>query len=205
MRMRQTIALAPFAQGQECLPAIDENFQAAKEFAFRKWQERAREFGREMPIDLSGACKFTSLFAVLVFGGQIRGNFFHQWVELPNGRLLDLNAESEDVAILKGGSIPAYARSYAEAMRQTPPSDLYTHSQRHIGSRDHRESMASVRPRAEQWAREFLASRTPKKSASCRVAFMARCLATSTQPSPRPLHEISSDLSVGKVHKGARR
>lgn len=84
-------------------PATPENISAAKGFVLRKWRERAIERGREEPADLSSACKFGSLFAAKLFGGKVRGNFFHQWCELPDGQRIDVSDEAADVASMLRG------------------------------------------------------------------------------------------------------
>ena len=138
------------------LPVTDENIRAAKKFVFEKWKERAREMGRDEPIDLSSACKFASLFAAKVFGGTVRGNFFHQWVELPSGQHLDLNSEAADVATMLQGEIPNDTKSYAQLNRKKLPNPLYTHDDRHMKTRGNKESMDSIRPRVDRWVEEFL-------------------------------------------------
>lgn len=140
------------------LPATPQNIAAAKQFVFAKWQVRAKEMGRDEPVDLSSACKFASLFAAEVFGGHVRGNFFHQWVELPDGKHLDLNDEAQDVATMLRGEIPDADKAYAELRRVRLPQPLYTHDGRHMRTRDNRDSMASVQPRVASWVAEFLAS-----------------------------------------------
>jgi len=136
-----------------------ENIAAAKIFVLRKWRERAIERGHDEPADLSSACKFSSLFAAKVFGGKVRGNFFHQWCELPDGRPLDINDEAVDVVAMLNGKIPDDTRAYASASRKTLPQPLYTYHEPHMRSKGNRESMASVEPRVDQWVREFLMSR----------------------------------------------
>ena len=151
----------PLGEGAgQPLPATPENIAAAKSFVFGKWRERAKELGRDDPVDLSDACKFTSLFAATVFGGTMRGNFFHQWVALPDGRTLDLNDEAADVITMLRGEIPDDAKDYASSMGKKLPSSLYTPDERHMRSRGNRQSMASVRLRVQQWADEFLKRRT---------------------------------------------
>ena len=152
--MRRLIMLVEGAA--ESLPATPENIAAAKSFVFGKWRERAQELGRDDPLDLSDACKFTSLFAATIFGGTMRGNFFHQWVELPDGHTLDLNDEAADVITMLRGEIPDDAKPYADEMRKKLPPSLYTRDDRHMRRRDNKQSMASVRPRVQQWADEFL-------------------------------------------------
>ena len=143
----------------ESLAATPENIAAAKSFVFGKWRERAKELGRDDPLDLSDACKFTSLFAALVFGGTLHGNFFHQWIALPDGRTLDLNDEAADVITMLRGEMPDDAKPYADEMRKKLPPSLYAPDDRHMRSRGNRQSMASVRPRVQRWADEFLRGR----------------------------------------------
>ena len=143
----------------DILPTTPENIAAAKIFVLRKWRERAIERGHDEPADLSSACKFSSLFAAKVFGGKVRGNFFHQWCELPDGRPLDINDEAVDVVAMLNGKIPDDTRAYASASRKTLPQPLYTYHEPHMRSKGNRESMASVEPRVDQWVREFLMSR----------------------------------------------
>lgn len=139
------------------LPVTPETIAAAKAFALRKWQERARESGKaELPADLTAACKFTSAFAVRVFGGTVEGHLFHHWVRLPGGDILDLNEDAEDVALLKAGIVPDYARDFAAQSGQKPPEDVYANNPKHMRRRDLKESIASVQPRAQRWADEFL-------------------------------------------------
>lgn len=159
MDMRQLMQLVESA-GTNFVPATPENIARAKAFILAKWRERAIERGDSEPADLSASCKFASLFAALVFGGEVRGNFFHQWVELPGGQTLDLAEDAADVADLHAGLFPDYARSYAIAMRKKPPTKLYKHDPRHMSSRDSRESMASVAPRVNRWVEEFLNKKT---------------------------------------------
>lgn len=117
------------------LPATPENIALAKEFVMQKWRERAVERGLPEPADLTNSCKFSSLFAQKIFGGQIRGNENHQFVRSDDGQIIDLNIDAADVKKL---------------------GDLaHLHDRRWFGNRDHRDSMAFCEPRAEQWAAEF--------------------------------------------------
>lgn len=134
------------------LSATPANIARAKAFLLRKWKERWHErnpsgptysaaFGwNREPEDLTDACKFTSLFAQRVFGGQIKGTYHHQYVKLPDGQLLDLNIDAADVKSLGKGA--------------------HDHDPRFIGSRDHLESMASCVSRVDSWVAEFLATET---------------------------------------------
>jgi hypothetical protein len=77
-------------------PATPDLIDRAKQFVLRKPQERAMERGySEVPADLSNACKFASLFAQRIFGGQRRGNWDHQYLVLPNGQPLGLTELSQ--------------------------------------------------------------------------------------------------------------
>jgi hypothetical protein len=122
------------------IPPTTENVDRAKAFLLRKWRERAAERQHEEPADLSNACKFASLFAQRIFGGQLRGNWDHQYLILPNGQRLDLTEPSQNLA-----GIRAEGR------------DPYRHDRRFWNNRDHRESLASCRPRVDRWVSEFLA------------------------------------------------
>lgn len=73
-----------------------ERFALAKAFVFRKWCERALERGATPPSDLSGACKYGSLFMNQVFGGSICGHYEHQY-NLIGGRIVDLSHDALDV------------------------------------------------------------------------------------------------------------
>lgn len=123
------------AETTSTLPATPEMIAQAKVFVLRKWLERAQERGSSLPADLSGSCKFSSMFAQRIFGGEIRGNYDHQYVQLPDGRIIDLNIDAADVSAL---------------------DDPHHHDSEFWGGPDHVESMASCRPRVDQWVAEFL-------------------------------------------------
>lgn len=121
---------------------------AAESFLREKWAERAADIGRDPPSDLTGACKFASAFAALVFGGTLRGNWHHQWVEhadAPGGRIDLTRAE---------GVLPHDTRCARAGCRQ---GRLDRHDARFFGNREHKADMASIAPRAQRWAREFMA------------------------------------------------
>ena len=108
------------------LEATPENLAKVKEFLLLKWRERATERGRDEPSDLSGACKFGSLFAKAIFGGKVRGNTLHQVVYLAD-KVIDLTDQS-----------------------------LATfHDRKFFGNKEHRESLMSCIPRVEGWVKEF--------------------------------------------------
>lgn len=110
------------------------NFARAKAFVFRKWCERAHACRQPVPIDLSGACKYGSLFMQQVFGGVIEGHYQHQFNRI-DGRLVDLGHDAADVG----------------AMR-TP----YLHEPDYFDLPEQRASLAACRARVDAWVGEFL-------------------------------------------------
>lgn len=133
-RMRKFIKIITEGADDQHLPATPENIARAQAFVLKMWRERAAEMGREQPLDLSSSCKFTSMFAQHVFGGEIRGNYDHQFVSLPNGEVLDLNIDAEDVKAM---------------------SSPHEHDKRFFNNPKHKASMASCLPRVEKWVEEF--------------------------------------------------
>ena len=111
----------------------DELIEAAREFVFERWKERAAERYREEPKDLSYSCKFGSLFLHALIGGRITGNEDHQFVE-KDGEIYDLSADAEDVAKLP---------------------HPYHMDPLFFGSRDHLVSMNSCLPRVSDWLESF--------------------------------------------------
>ena len=118
------------------LPATHENLERAKEFVLQKWRERAAERGHAEPEDLSSSCKFSSLFVQAIFGGQIQGNYEHQYVVL-NGEIIDLNKDAADVKSM---------------------DDPHTHDESWFGNDGHLDSLESCKPRVKDWVREFKSS-----------------------------------------------
>lgn len=124
--------------------ATPENIERARDFVLQKMIARHREkYGHiaalrdKVPSDLSDTCKFSSLFARELFGGRLRGNQAHQFVELKNGQILDLNADAADVARLG--------------------SHAYEHEPLYFwGNPEHKDALESCRPRVEKWVAEFL-------------------------------------------------
>lgn len=108
----------------------------AKEYLLRRWKERARELGRPIPDDLSYSCKFTSMFASIVFGGKMQGNHDHQYVVLQNGDILDLNEDAADTKALGDRA--------------------YVHDPIFWNSPDHKASMKSCEPRVNDWVSGFV-------------------------------------------------
>lgn len=119
------------------LPATPDWVRLAGGVALSMWRLRAAERGYSEPADLSGSCKFTSIFARILFGGELSGNEYHQFVETDKG-IIDLNRSAGDVCRL------------IEAGR-----DPWRHDPDFWGNPDHMESMRSCLPRLHSWVAAF--------------------------------------------------
>ncbi len=123
-----------------------ENVVLAKKFLMQKWVSRSKEMRNDMPVDLTNACRFASMFAYKVFGGKMRGNWYHQFVQLGKD-IIDLT-DSAGVGPhqsegLQKGSVPAYVGPHH-------------HDKKFWGNSDHIAKMGSCVPRVEQWVKEFM-------------------------------------------------
>lgn len=112
------------------------HFASAKIFVFDRWCELAQERQLERPYDLSGACKYGSLFMRAVFGGAIRGHFEHQF-NMIDGRIVDLSHDARDVGRMR---------------------DPYLHEQDFFSVPEVQRSLAGCMPRAGHWAETFIAA-----------------------------------------------
>lgn len=93
------------------------------------------------PQDLAGACKFASMFAQRLFGGSLRGNGDHQYLQRDDGRIIDLCALASDVA-----EIRRLGR------------DPYRHDRRWFGNAEHKASMRSCEERVDAWVAAWQAA-----------------------------------------------
>jgi hypothetical protein len=75
------------------------HFAHSKVFVFRQWCDLAAWRGVPEPSDLSGACKYGSLFMWRLFGGTIRGHWQHQFNHI-DGRQVDLSHDAFDVGAM---------------------------------------------------------------------------------------------------------
>jgi len=118
-----------------------ENLNKFLQFLKEKWTERskqrhdswgdAQDRAWQPPSTLEGACKFTSLFALRLFGGRIRGNEHHQYLELPNGKIID--------------PVPV------------PDHDNPQHHDDEFWlNPEHKQSLESCLPRVKGWVNEFM-------------------------------------------------
>ncbi|GAA5172000.1 hypothetical protein [Viridibacterium curvum] len=109
-------------------------FALAKAFFFRAWCEFARERGALLPIDLSGACKYGSLFMHDLYGGVIEGHYAHQYNRIA-GRLVDLSHDASDVG----------------AMREP-----YSHDPAYFDIPEYRVALIACQPRVDRWVSAYL-------------------------------------------------
>lgn len=119
--------------------ATAENVEAARIFALDRWRERAEENGLPVPADLSGACKFCSLFAKSLFGGSIDGHYDHIFNRI-GGEVLDLSAASADVIGLR---------------------DAYRSDPEFLASEDLHYSLETCVPRVLRWVAAFQRPASP--------------------------------------------
>lgn len=112
-----------------------ERFGQAKVFVFRKWCELTVERHAFTPSDLSGSCKYGSLFMNQVFGGSIRGHYEHQY-NMIGGRIVDLSHDAMDV-----GKI----------------INPYLHEPSFFDIPERQASLDNCLPRVAGWAVQFLA------------------------------------------------
>ncbi len=117
------------------------NLKRFEQFLKVKWAERSKQrydsWGDtqdqpwQPPATLEGACKFTSLFANRLFGGRMRGNQQHQFLELPNGKIID----------------PVPVPGVANPQQ---------HDEEFWMNPDHKDSLESCLPRVNEWVQEFM-------------------------------------------------
>ncbi|MDD5274968.1 MAG: transcriptional regulator [Methylovulum sp.] len=112
-----------------------ESFALAKVFVFRKWCEQAAERDITPPADLSGSCKYGSLFMNQVFGGSICGHYEHQY-NLIGGRIVDLSHDALDVGRM---------------------GNPYLHEPDFFAIPSKRAALNRCLPRVEGWVCQFLA------------------------------------------------
>jgi hypothetical protein len=123
------------------IPPTPANLKRFVQFLKEKWTERSKQrhdsWGDaqadqwQPPSTLEGACKFTSLFALRLFGGRIRGNEHHQYLELPNGKIID--------------PVPV-----------PDHDDPQYHDDDFWMNPEHKQSLESCLPRVKGWVNEFM-------------------------------------------------
>jgi len=139
-------------------PATPDNLRAARAFVMAKWRERARELGLPDPDDLSGSCRFSSMFAQGIFGGELQGNPAHQFVRL-DGEVLDLNADARDVRERRAEWEAAQRKARIGRRldgREWHARDPHAHDRRYWWSMENQEALRRCKPRVDSWTREFI-------------------------------------------------
>jgi hypothetical protein len=110
-------------------------FGWAKAFVFRQWCAWAVQREAPAPLDLSGACKYGSLFMCRVYGGSIQGHYQHQYNHI-NGQRVDLSYDAADVA----------------GMAQP-----YLHEPLYFDIPEGQRALAGCLPRVDHWVSLYLA------------------------------------------------
>ena len=148
--------------GMGSLPATEETITAAKTFLAQHWQEWLAENRRPDHGDLRGACVFATAFARLLFGGSPVGNWHHLRLKVGEIHIdfteasgvreqaLERDAEYRELE----AAMPSFRRP--SFFQGTDPDPLL-HQPDYLRSPDFIESWHSVQPRAQDWAKEFLA------------------------------------------------
>lgn len=135
----------------ERFPNEDE-IEEAERFVLARWRDRAAERGEPRPSNLGDACKFASLFAQAVFGGQMRGNWHHQWVEI-EGRRIDL---TNGVGLENSNDLRHTQIKLGASMEEVGwVSDPFQHDARWWMNPDHVESLNSCLPRVLRWVEQW--------------------------------------------------
>jgi hypothetical protein len=109
-------------------------FAHAKDFVFRMWCALAAERLQRLPQDLSGACKYGSLFMQQIFGGSIEGHYAHQFNRIDT-RVVDLSHDALDVSRMR-----------------TP----YLHDAEYFDIPEYRIALQACGPRVDSWAQAFM-------------------------------------------------
>ncbi|MBB4861543.1 hypothetical protein HNP46_000354 [Pseudomonas nitritireducens] len=110
----------------------DYTLMVAKSVLDDLWKERLDSRGRFYEGHRDGSAKFASLLAQRLFGGKLCGNQNHSFVELPDGKIIDLNDDQRYVAALG--------------------SDAHARDDIHMMNHETRASFGSCVPRIERWA-----------------------------------------------------
>lgn len=128
----------------------------ASAYLLRCWRERARELhaATPPPSDLTGACKFAAVFAQTLFGGEVRGNWYHLFCVQENGQRIDLTNN-----VQFAGGIPLGLENRARQLG-LHVRDIYEHDPRLFRETEFLAALASTRERVRDWARAYEKEKT---------------------------------------------
>lgn len=161
-------------RSDERIPLTAESyFFAVREFR-KLWIEKAQSEDWMQPIGVIsvGSCNFGAITSLVLFGGSLRANREHTWVEHSGGRIVDLSgydqAGTEEASqahatylkdkfaverVAAGSSYvwrisSIHNGSYIETMH---PENLFVSQPRMFRDQEYLESLESVVPRANAW------------------------------------------------------
>lgn len=103
-------------------------------FVFARWCDWAAERDAARPLDLSGACRYGSLFMHRLFGGSLRGNYQHQYNDI-GGLHVDLGRDAADVRAM---------------------SDPWLHEPLYFDVPEQRAALQACLPRVDRWVQTYL-------------------------------------------------
>jgi hypothetical protein len=109
-------------------------FAGTQAFVLQQWRRWAVLRQAAAPQDLSGACRYGSLFMCRLYGGAIRGHYQHQYNDL-QGRHVDLSRDAADV----------------QAMR-----DPWQHEPLYFQVPELQRALQTCLPRVDDWVAQFL-------------------------------------------------
>lgn len=107
---------------------------ALQGFVLERWCDWAAAREVAPPQDLSGACRYGSLFMLRLFGGSLRGNYQHQYNDI-GGLHVDLSADAADVRAM---------------------TDPWLHEPLYFDVPEQRAALQACLPRVDRWVQTYL-------------------------------------------------
>lgn len=132
------------------LALTPENIAAAERFVLSAWKRYTKERHGQEAVDLSNACKFSTVFAQALFGGRVRANYYHCWLESPTGELVDL---TQGVQFRDGIPEDLQLRATKAGLDVGTP---FTHDPRIFNEPEFVNGLGSLYTIVRSWVREFL-------------------------------------------------
>lgn len=146
---------------------LDDLIERMRAFVTSAWAERAREYGRDEPQDLTGACIVSTAFAQQVLGGEVRGSWHHLYLVLPGEQIVDL---TEGAGVREQAIEREQLHERRPSMRSAffvgPDVDVHLHQPKFLATRDFRDTWDSVQDRAADWANSFAALENVQSAAT---------------------------------------